>query len=461
MIQIFAIAATLSLTGWSIFKSKMTEGASLLSYEGKEGVYRSVALSLCASVCGAWVLFGPVETGVTDGIMAVFGYALGQGLPLIILAYLGPELRKKVPLHRSPIQSLRSEKGKSVSVFTSLLMIFYMFTFLVAELTGIADVISLTTGFSPVPILIGIMGVTLIYTWMGGLRSSVITDLFQILIILPLWLFLFLAIVRLNGGPGNIIRMAESTSSPLLNPGNISGIKLGIVLTIGITASNLFHTGFWQRIYICPSLKKTKKAFIFGGVLSIALIMMFGCTGIIASVTGAYEPDSPATAFFYMLKSLIPNALPFVLILGIMLVMSSMDTLLNGIMSSLNDLFHSEKESESNTRIRISLLLTALPAILIGAQGYSVLYLFLLADLVCSAWVIPLIWGIYKTRVSGNGLIISGAAGCIAGGLYFPKPDNGSWSGLSPDLLTSFLLALGVSCLFLYLFHRQSEGRSE
>jgi len=460
MIQTLAVAAVFLLTGWGMFKSRIPEGTSLLRYEGKEGAYRGIALSLIASVCGAWVLFGPVETGVTDGIMAVLGYALGQGLPLILLAYLGPELRKRVPLHWSPVQSLRQEKGKSVSVFTSLLMIFYMFTFLVAELTGIADVISLTTGFSPVPILIGIMAITIVYTWVGGLRSSVITDLFQILIIIPLWVILFVAVVRLNGGPGTIIRMADAASSPLLNPGNISGIKLGIVLTIGITASNMFHSGFWQRLYICPSLEKTKRAFLYGGILSIILIMMFGCTGIIASVTGSYDPGSPATAFFYMIRSLIPGALPFVLILGVMLVMSSMDTLLNGIMSSLNDLFHSGKKTASNTRIRVSLLLTAFPAILIGAQGYSVLYLFLLADLVCSAWVIPLIWGIYKTRVSGKGLISSGAAGCIAGGLYFPKSDFSSWSGLTPDLLTSFLLALGVSSLVLFLLHRFSTGEA-
>jgi Na+/proline symporter len=304
------------------------------------------------------------------------------------------------------------------------------------------------------------MAVTLLYTWIGGLKSSVITDLFQILIILPLWLILFYMILQRNGGTGQIIRMAGAESSSLLNPGSIPGIKLGIVLTIGITASNMFHTGFWQRIYICPSLKKTKRAFIIGGLLSILVVLMFGATGTIASITGALDPDSPATAFFFMVKILIPGAMPLILILGVMLVMSSIDTLLNGIMSSMNDLFQTDG-TESSRRIRLYLLFTAIPAVLIGARGYSVLYLFLLADLVCSSWVIPLIWGIYKTRVGGIGLIISGAAGCIAGGLYFPKPDNSSWSGLTPDLLASFLLALTVSSLFLFIFHSIAREKTE
>ncbi len=458
MIQTLTISAALILTVWGIFKSKIPSGSSLLRYEGKDSDYRRIALSLCASVCGAWVLFGPVETGATSGITAVFGYALGQGLPLILLAFLGPALRRKLPGHWSPIQSLRLEKGKTVSVFTSLLMIFYMFIFLVAELTGIGDVISLTMGISPVPVLIAIMAVTLLYTWIGGLKSSVVTDLFQIIIILPLWLILFFLILQKSGGAGHIIQISESTSSLLLKAGNIDAIKLGIVLTIGITASNMFHTGFWQRIYICPSLGNTRTAFITGGVLSILMIMMFGFIGIIASVTGIIDTASPATAFFYMTRSLTPDALPFVLIMGILLVMSSMDTLLNGIMSSFNDLLSLPDGTESGTRIRVILLITAITAVVIGARGYSVLYLFLLADLVCSAWVVPLILGIYKTRVGGPGLIICGAAGCLTGGLFFPKPDYSSWNGITPDLLISFVLALTVSALLLAVLHLSSTG---
>ena len=90
------------------------------------------------------------------------------------------------------------------------------------------------------------------------------------------------------------------------------------------------------------------------------------------------------------------------------------------------------------------------PAIFIASKGYSVLYLFLIADLVCSAAVFPVFWGLYSRRFGGLAALTSSGAGLMIGALFFPKPDFSPWL---PDIvwagkfLASFGMALGISAL--------------
>jgi Na+(H+)/acetate symporter ActP len=88
-----------------------------------------------------------------------------------------------------------------------------------------------------------------------------------------------------------------------------------------------------------------------------------------------------------------------------------------------------------------------LPAIYIASQGYSVLYLFLIADLVCAAALFPVFYGLYSKRLAGAAAMLSALAGLVVGALFFPNPDFGAWNELpgAGRLVISFGAALGVS----------------
>src|SRR5690606_18068891 len=75
----------------------------------------------------------------------------------------------------------------------------------------------------------------------------------------------------------------------------------------------------------------------------------------------------------------------------------------------------------------------------IAAQGYSVLYLFLLADLLCSAAAVPVFIGLYSTRYNGNMATLATLGGLISGLYFFPSPTS-----TSAMLLESFLMAVLV-----------------
>ena len=163
-----------------------------------------------------------------------------------------------------------------------------------------------------------------------------------------------------------------------------------------------------------------------------------------------------------------------VLILAIVLVMSSLDTLLNGMASTVTiDLARSRPLLPGKTLLRSSRFITVIliiPAIIIASKGYSVLYLFLIADMVCAAVVFPVFYGLYSGRFSGKSAVLGSLSGLAAGILFFPTTAAPYLTGLiinidwATQLLVSFGAAFGmsvlvslISMLFLRLSHNTSE----
>ena len=68
-----------------------------LSARGTQNWLMSITLSLFASGMGIWVLFGPSEVGYYGGFWDVFGYALSASTPFLLLAYVGPMIRERLP----------------------------------------------------------------------------------------------------------------------------------------------------------------------------------------------------------------------------------------------------------------------------------------------------------------------------------------------------------------------------
>ena len=149
-------------------------------------------------------------------------------------------------------------------------------------------------------------------------------------------------------------------------------------------------------------------------------------------------------------------AVMVVLVLALVLVMSSMDTVLNGIASAAtSDLARFRPGLGNVPLLRSSRAITVvqdLPAIVIASRGYSVLYLFLIADLVCAAAVFPVFWGLYVKRFGGSAALISSLVGLAIGALLFPTPEAPyvtGWTSLpyAGRMVVSFGVALGASAV--------------
>ena len=413
--------------------------------------------TLVASVIGAWILFSPAETGTWAGLIALIGYGIGQAAPLAAFVVLGPRMRRLMPNGHSLTEYVWHRYGRSMYVFTLGIIVFYMFVFLSAELTGISLAFELVAGTSA-GITAAIVGLlTVAYTAYGGIRASIFTDSIQFTIILPLLLLAFVVAIVELGGFGSALDSVRADSPQLLSLTHGAGIEFGITLVIAILAANMFHQGFWQRVYTVRDERALRRGFAVAGAIVVPVIVIAGFLGILAVGKGLVGEDAPASvALFSLVVEVMPTwAAVGVLLLALVLVMSSMDTLLNGIASAVtSDLARFKPDLSGSLLLRSSRAVTIVlivPAILIASQGYSVLYLFLIADMVCAAAVFPVFWGLYSERFGGRAALASSVVGLIVGTLFFPTPEAPYLTGWIIDiewatqLVVSFGLALGAS----------------
>jgi Na+/proline symporter len=405
--------------------------------------------TIVASAMGAWILFSPPEVGATSGLVGIIGYCIGQATPAAVFAGVGPRIRQLMPQGHSLNEYVLYRFGNAMYVLTLGIILFYMFIYLAAELTAIAKAVQI---MADVPLgwtALVVITAVFVYTTYGGLGTTIFTDAIQFVVIVPLLILSLIVAFMALGGVDGALAPVRETAPELLSFGNIPGIKFGATLVIAVLAAEMFNQGNWQRIYACRSDRVVRRSFLTSFLVILPMLFMAGYLGILAASLG-FTDDR---AFFSLIQALsLPTwFIVAVLVLALALVMSSLDTLLNGITSVFTlDLMRFFPQLQSHQLLRISRILAVaigLLSVVIAAQGYNVLYLFLLADLVCAAAIFPILYGLYSQRLTGAVAFYSTLISIVAGALFFPKPDFSPWLAIpfGGDLLISFIVPVLVS----------------
>ncbi|SNR69226.1 Na+/proline symporter [Methylobacillus rhizosphaerae] len=396
-------------------------------------------MTLLASSLGAWILFSPAQAATWGGLTAVIGYALGAMSPRIAMIPLGKRMRELMPNGHSLTEFLIARYGKPMYLLALSIMLFYLFIAMTAEITAIGKMVTL---LAPVPLWATaaiVLGFTLLYTTYGGLRASIFTDKVQIVIIIPLLIMLVLIGWQATGGIAPIASRLQESAPQLIDLGDAGGIKAGLTFFVAILLTGIFHQGNWQRIYSAKDIPTMRNGFLLGGVLVVPFIFIMGLFGL--AFMGMTPDGDSSVALFSVIMPNIPLWLAIALIpLGISLVMCSVDTAISAISSIVAvDIGRIAPKSSAASLMRLSrwlVLLLAIPVMIVAAQGYSVLYLFLLADLLCAAAAFPVFFGLFSRSHTGREATTGTIAGLAAGLFMFPMP-----SQPVTHLLESFLLA--------------------
>ncbi len=426
-----------------------------LVYRNRMGTASGVA-TITASAIGAWVLFSPPETATWAGVTGLAGYAIGQAAPLFLLAWLGPRLRAVWPEGCSIAEYAHRRYGPTIGRLTLAIVVFYLFTYLTAEITAISQAVRILSGVPLYWTALLVTAGTVAYTTYAGLRASILTDAIQFALILPLTIAVFVGAEQRLGGIGQLLHQVRSTAPQLLSWRHTPGISFALTLIIAISAANLFHQGFWQRVFASQDERTARRAYLLSGALAMPLVAIPGLLGLLAVAQGLDRRDASMALFAVAVRSFPPLLSIAVLVLALALVMSSVDTLLNGMVSALVRAHTMGRPNEdpqrSLRRARLLTVVLALPAA-IAARGDSVLYLFLMADLVCSGAAVPVFYGLASNTHSARTALRATLAGIAIGALYFPKPDFSPWTPLpgAGNFLLSFGLAVLASSLVIAL----------
>ncbi len=463
LFSVAAIAAALIIFLILGLRARQPDGLDDYLTARESQTSTALGLSFLASGMGAWILFAPPEVGAFVGPIAVAGYALGSALPFIILGWAGPAIRRRLPAGRSLSEFAAERFGSTFRHWSAGLSVLYMLCFLAAELTAIGAITALLLGVDGRPLIIAVALSTLIYTAIGGLRASLTTDRWQG------WLMLALlgivAIAALQWSPAAAPTTAPSTQAMPPSAGLFTALSVALTLIIAVTAANLFHQGYWQRIWAARSDQALKRGALLGGILTIGMVTLLGGAGVLAATRGM-DLGSPPIPFFALLASASDWLVLPALILAITLVASSVDTLQNALVSL------GVSESGGRFGLRGARWLSAalmIPVVLLALQQVSVLRLFLIADLLCATAVIPLLSGLMhqasaRAAIAGAiaglvGAVLPGtiATGSLTGGLLVASFPN-SIPTLGPFL--GALVASGVVTLGVMVMERLSPRYS-
>tara|TARA_B110001452_G_scaffold161419_1_gene134371 strand:- start:627 stop:2315 length:1689 start_codon:yes stop_codon:yes gene_type:complete len=443
------------LIGFKFVAGATKDSDQYLAARDSQGV-AALSLSFFASGAGAWVLFTVPEASIIGGPIALAGYTISCLVPIAIFGWIGPYMRKNLPFGCTFSDYLQIRYGSVMNVYCTLVTLLYLCLYLTAEFSAIGDaVVALSdpadmwgaTGISDdghnlkLGIVLGVSICTVVYTAIGGLPVSLVTDKVQGVGILLFTFLVCIAAFTANGDSDEAVRderwdkvTTTGTGDPSptgagdSNYGN--SFKMAFILISAVTCANMMHSGFQQRVWAAQDPRKLQLGAVGGIVLTIPLMILYGVVGMVsyAEYGPFVYPQFPAYSGFYALNRMTVGWQVCAVILTTMMVASSADTIQTGVAAVFKPftsyvlvhdwkLVSSEKEAP-RVVIAVNFLLAAIvvnvPAIVIsthrGDAHLSVLSLFVLADLVCATCVVPVLMGLWD-RIHPA----AASAGCLAG----------------------------------------------
>ena len=411
----------------------------------------SLTASLTASALGAWILFGPASAATWGGIGAVIGYALGTAAPMLFLYNFGPKIRKEFPNGLTLTEFIKKRFGTGILKICLFLILFYLTIFLIAEVTAIAALLKYT---SQVPLWVTAaitLIICLLYILRGGFKLSIITDKYQFSFIVVIILSsLFLVLGKLDIPSFEIIK---KNSPNLIDKNYLPNYTAGLTFFIAVAATNLFHQGNWQRVFSAKNNRILKSSLIYSSLITFIIVFWMGYTGLLSlSLNSKVIPD---LAFFDLLLDKKNSAVVIaILILAMSLTLSTIDTLINAISSLIiidgKFVNKSLKGKEVKNKANIIILLLSVLVFILASKGFSILYLFLLADLLCCAAVITIFYGFFNKKINTKLASYTIFIGLFSGLLFFPS-QNFQSSILVGNLISieHFTPLISANLLFL------------
>ena len=327
-----------------------------------------------------------------------------------------------------------------------------MFIFLCAEVTAVSVLINYISGTELWVTASIVILATLSYTLYGGLRVSIFTDNIQMFVIGILLLVSVVHITSLTGDEFSF-SFVEQKNPQLLSASYIPSYTAGLTFFIAVAATNLFHQGNWQRVYAAKDYKTLKRSLIISFFIIVPIVFFMGFAGMVSfSIDASNRPD---LGFFTLLLKEQSEILSLIIItLGLALTISTVDTLVNAISSLFvvdgKATFNLDKKTDYLKLSKYFIIFLSLICFLIASKGFDILYLFLLADLLCCAFVLTVFYSFYNKNINEKTAYTSIIVGLIGGFLMFPTPDF-SKSLLVGILMPNELFAPFVSQSLLFL----------
>ncbi|GIL45946.1 hypothetical protein Vafri_3056 [Volvox africanus] len=394
---LFAIYAIVGYTFRLISNHRDQTVEEFITARGTQNRWR-IGWSFFASSVGAWCITSPSSFAVWTGILGLVMYAFSSGIPVLIIALFGSKVQSLYPDVCTMPDFVGKRFGPVARTLVVIISLFNMSIALLAEYTTIGLLFKYFVGSVDYPIVIVVGILTMIYTAYGGLYISIITDQAQGILTAAFIVILVIYTIATF--------RPDSLPKPLpdylgVTTGGYSSIYSMPCSLIGAT---VFSEAMWQKVWASES----KAAVLFGGGLGFVLItvavFLFGFGGWLAAWGGYVTEDTdPNLYLFQVFSSERDEASPgasvqvsswvgvITLILAATMNESAVDSIQNGITAVLAQHFF---KGQHTIFPRIVVLLVNIPLIVISLQGYKILSLFLITNLLTTCCFLLVVLGL-------------------------------------------------------------------
>ncbi|RDW77402.1 hypothetical protein BP6252_05455 [Coleophoma cylindrospora] len=377
---------------------------------------------------GSGILFSYPQLATITGVQGVVIYAVTSAGPLMIFAYLGPIIRAKCPEGFVLTEWTRQRYGLITALYLSFLTLVTMFLYMVAELSALQQIMTALTGMDGLPMVIVECAVTTIYTSLGGFKISFITDNVQGVMVIGL-----IIIATITVGVETKIDKSLIDSSGLTEA-SLLGWQLLYILPVAVLTNDFFLSNFWIRTFASRSDRDLWIGVSIAAVVTLIILTLVGSTGLIATWSGAFDPNNPdqdgSVAFFYLLEQLPAWTVGIVLVMVVSLSTAAFDSFQSAMVSTAsNDLF---RNKISIWWIRAAVVAIIFPVVVIALKAPSVLQIYLISDLVSASSIPVLMLGLSDRCYWWRGfeVVVGGLGGLLTvfifGTIYFGNALDGA-----------------------------------
>ena len=420
--------------------------------------------SIAASWIWAPALFISVQMAYTKGLAGIFWFTLPNIVALAIFAFLAPKIRKKLPYGYTLPQyikyKLKSSRVHNVYLFPYF---FYQVMAITVQLFAGGSLITLLTGI-PLIIVMPILAlIALIYTWVSGLEASIITDFFQIGLIILIGVIILPLTWSAAGGFSSIVAGFGGLEGikNIFDPG--VAFSFGVVTAIGLIAGAISDQQYWQRSFSIRR-KHLVKSFLFGALLFGLVPIALSTLGFIAAnpVLGILLPPGVDVSMIGVqtVANLLPHGL---LLLFIIMLLAGISSTLDSGLSATSSLWITDvlkNKFRSINQIRFSMIGVLIIGLAIAIlvtyiPGFGLKHLWWIVNTIAACVMIPTVLSLYWNRLSAKGVFWGVLISFIIGVplfIYSNIINNATW------IVFTTLFIVGISTLFCLIFPQSKNN---
>lgn len=270
--------------------------------------------TIISTNAGAAVFIGWVGLGFTVGLSGYVKFAMVAYIfSLILVIFFAKPLRRQKLFTLADLFTVRF--GGRTGIIPSILSaVIYCVPTLALQLIGMSTVFNITLGWNQATGMIVGTILILIFSILGGLPATILTDAIQSILILIGLVILAITVVMHVGGLPNLF---ENTSWEFLSPISADGVSDTILYALSVGPFYLVWQSTWQRIFAAKDEKTALKAGITGHVIVMVISFLPFLIGVSARQFVDLSMDQDLV-FAFVTNELLPTPIAGIIFVALL-----------------------------------------------------------------------------------------------------------------------------------------------